>query len=91
MKGGDYMDNNKNKLFEHKEQKSRSETATKLRQLADQIEQGTVTLQDGSSQATLQLPETISMELEAENKTKDNQTEHELEIEFKWMEGSQKQ
>ena len=75
---------NKTTLFRAEEWKSRSSTAAFLRELADNLESGEITLRRGEEEITFSLPETIELEIELTEKTKEHKTERELEIEIEW-------
>ena len=77
----------KNTLFRAEEWKSRQSTADFLRELADNLEGGEVTLRRGEEEVAFSLPETIELEIELTEKVKKQKTERELEIEIEWTEG----
>lgn len=74
----------KNVLFRSEEWKSRGSTAAFLRELADKLEEGEITLMRGEEEVRLTLPETIEVEIEVTEKVKKRKTEQELEIEIEW-------
>ncbi len=76
----------KHVLFKSEEWKSRQNTAAFLRELADKLESGEVTLRRGSEKVKLTLPETVELEIEVTEKAKEHKTERELEIEIEWIE-----
>lgn len=76
----------KDVLFSSEEWKARQSVAAFLRELADNLEQGEITLRRGEQTVSLILPETIEMEIEVTEKVKRNKTERELEIELEWTE-----
>ena len=76
----------KNVLFKSEEWKARQSTAAFLRELAESLEQGEVTLQRGEEQVRLLFPETVEVEIEVTEKVKKHKTERELEIEIEWTE-----
>ncbi len=76
----------RNKLFRAEEWKSRQSTAAFLRELADNLESGEVTLRRGDEEVHLALPETLELEIEVTEKVKEHKTERELEIEIEWTE-----
>lgn len=76
----------KSTLFRAEEWKSRQSAAAFLRQLADNLEAGEVTLRRGEEEVTFSLPETIELEIELTEKVKEAKTERELEIEIEWTE-----
>ena len=73
-------------LFRAEEWKSRESTAAFLRELADSLERGELTLRRGEEEVTLSLPETVELEIEVTEKVKDQKTERELELEIEWTE-----
>jgi amphi-Trp domain-containing protein len=76
----------KKALFRAEEWKSRQSIATLLRELADNIEAGEVTLRRGADEVTFTLPETVELEIELTEKVKQQKTQRQLEIEIEWME-----
>ena len=76
----------KTMLFRAEEWKTRAGTAALLRELADNLETGEVTLQRGEEEVTFSVPETVELEIELTEKTKEHKTERELEIEIEWTE-----
>jgi amphi-Trp domain-containing protein len=76
----------KNMLFRAEEWKSRQSTAAFLRELADNLETGEVTLRRGEEEVRFALPETVEVEIEVTEKVKKHKTERELEIEIEWTE-----
>lgn len=74
------------KLFKSEERQSRDNVCTFLRQLADKIADGQVTLNQGQETLTLNLPETLILEVQVEDEEKRRKgTQHSLEIEIKWF------
>lgn len=72
-------------LFSSKEPKTRSETSTFLRDLADRLDAGQVTLRQGAEEVVLDLPETLILELKVEDEDKRRKgIQHSLEVELKW-------
>ncbi|MDG5765855.1 amphi-Trp domain-containing protein [Balneolales bacterium ANBcel1] len=79
---------NEDLRFKSKERKSREEAAVFLRQLADKIEAGKLTLKQGSEEVLLELPGDVTVEIEVEDKKKQKKgIQHKLEVEIKWYEG----
>jgi len=77
----------KSVLFRAEEWKSRQSLATLLRELADNIEAGEVTLKRGADEVRFALPETVELEIKVTEKVKQQTTERELELEIEWTEG----
>ena len=73
-------------LFKAQEWKSRQSAAAFLRELAEKLEAGTVTLRRGEEEVVFSLPETLELEIELTEKDKPDKTERELEIEIEWTE-----
>jgi amphi-Trp domain-containing protein len=73
-------------LFRGEEWKSRRSTAAFLRELADNLEAGQVTLRRGEEEVSFALPETVELEIQVTEKVKTQKTERELEIEIQWTE-----
>jgi len=75
-------------LFSSKEPKTRGEVCSFLRDLADRIESGRVTLRQGESEIVLDLPDEVVLELKVEDEDKRRKgTQHSLEVELKWYDG----
>ncbi len=75
-------------LFSSEERKSRAEVCTFLRNLADRLESGRVTLRQGGEELALDLPEKLVLEVKVEDeKKKSKGVQHSLEIELKWWPG----
>ena len=73
-------------LFKTEEVASRSEISDALREAADQIESGDVTLVNGTEEQTVAVPERPRFEVELERLT-DSETgeqRYELEYEIRW-------
>lgn len=74
------------RLFKSEERKSRSEVSAFLHQLADKISQGQVVLRQGQEEITLQLPQSLILEVQVEDEDKKARgTQHSLEVEIKWF------
>jgi len=74
----------KNVLFRSEEWKPRQSAAAFLRELADKLEEGQITLMRGDEEVNLMPPETVELEIEVTEKVKKQKTERELEIEIEW-------
>ena len=76
------------KLFKSEEKKSRSDISAFLRQIADKIDTGTVTLRQGDNELSLEIPETAILQVQVEDEQKKRKgTQHSLELEIKWYDG----
>ena len=77
------------RLFKSEEKKSRSEVSVFLRQLADKVAGGKVILRQGQEELTLQLPQNLVLEIQAEDEDKGTKgTQHSLEVEIKWFDSA---
>lgn len=74
-------------LFKSEERKGTGEIAAFLRQLADRVEQGSIILRQGQEELTLALPDTLTLEVKAEEEQSGKGPKRSLEIELEWMEG----
>jgi amphi-Trp domain-containing protein len=74
-------------LFTAEEWKSRESTAAFLRDLADNLEAGEITLRRGEEEVRLALPETVELEIKVTEKVTPRKTERQLEVEIEWTEG----
>lgn len=76
-------------LFSSKEPKSRAEASAFLRQLADRLETGQVTLLHGENELVLSPAAQLVLEIKAEDEEKHRKgVQHSLEIELKWYDGA---
>jgi len=80
----------KNVLVKSDLRKNLPDAAAFLRELADKIETGQVTLVQGGQEVVIDLPETISFELEYYEQPKKRGLKKQLEIELEWSEGGKK-
>ncbi len=77
-------------LFSAKDTRPRSGVAAFLRELADKVESGAVTLRRGETAQEVVLPGHMVLEIKLEDEQKRRGIRHSLEIEMKWyddMEG----
>lgn len=74
-------------LIKSDEPKAREQVAAFLRELADKVEAGEVTLQQGEQEVAFSLPPIVELEVEVEQKEKKRGTKYSLEIEIEWMNG----
>jgi len=75
-------------LIKSEEKVTRSEAASFLRQLADKLESGRVTLKQAKEEVLLEIPAQITLEIKAEDEQKRKGTQRSLEVEFEWMLGA---
>ena len=80
----------KNVLVKSKSRKKMPDVAAFLRELADKVESGQVSLLQGEEDISLVLPETVSFELEYYEQPKKQGVKKQLEIELTWTEGGKK-
>ena len=80
----------KNVLVKSDLRKSLPDAASFLRELADKIETGKVTLVHDGQDVLIDLPETVSFELEYYEQPKKHGLKRQLEIELQWTEGGKK-
>ena len=80
----------KNVLVKSDQRKNLADSAAFLRDLADKIESGKVTLVQGGKDVEVNLPETVSFELEYYEQPKKYGVKKQLEIELEWTEGGKK-
>lgn len=74
------------RLFKSEERRSSWEVAAFLRELADKVESGQVTLRQGSEEIALSLPANLILEIQVEDEEKGRKgTQHSLEVELKWF------
>jgi len=77
----------KNVLVKSDQRKNLADAASFLRDLADKVETGKVTLVQGGKDVVVDLPETVSFELEYYEQPKKRGLKRQLEIELQWTEG----
>jgi len=80
----------KNVLVKSDLRKNLPDVAAFLRELADKVESGQLTLVQGEQDVKVDLPETVSFELEFYEQAKKHGIKKQLEIELEWVEGSKK-
>jgi len=73
-------------LFKSKEKKSAKEVASVLRAIAGKVEQGTIRLSQGQQQVSLEIPQSLTLEIKVEEEAK-RKLKKSLEIELEWVEG----
>jgi amphi-Trp domain-containing protein len=74
-------------LMSSKERVSRTDAAAFLRQLADKLEAGSVSLIQGDHEVLLDIPAQVKLEVDAKDKPKRRGTQRQLEIEIEWTVG----
>ena len=81
-----------NVILKSEEKKSRSEIVEFLKEIAQKIDSGTVTLIQGEESVELLIPDHLTLELKVEEKLKPNRPRKmQLEIELEWMEGDKEE
>jgi amphi-Trp domain-containing protein len=80
----------KNVLVKSDLRKNLADSAAFLRELADKVETGQVTLVQGGKDVVIDLPETVSFEVEYYEQPKKRGLKRQLEIEIEWTEGGRK-
>ena len=80
----------KNILVKSNLRKNLPDAAAFLRELADKIETGQITLVQGGKDVVVDLPETVSFEMEYYEQPKKSGLKKQLEIELQWREGGKK-
>ena len=78
------------KLFKSEEKVNRSELTNFIHQLAEKISAGQVVLRQGQEEITLDLPQSLILEVQVEDEDKGARgTQHSLEVEIKWFDEEQ--
>jgi len=80
----------KNVLVKSDQRKNMADAGAFLRDLADKVESGKVTLIQGGQDVVVDLPEIVSFELEYYEQPKKHGLKKQLEIELQWTEGGKK-
>ena len=76
------------KLFKSEEKQSRADISAFLRQIADKLDTGTITLRQGDNELRLEIPETAILEVQVEEENKKRKgIQQSLELEIKWYDG----
>lgn len=74
-------------LFKSEEPKTRSDAASFLRQLADKVEAGSVTLRQGDAEQRVDIPQRLVLETKLEREVKRGGEKMSLEVELEWRPG----
>ena len=80
----------KNVLVKTDLKKTLPDVAAFLRELADKIETGQVKLVQDDQDVVIEMPETVSFELEYYEQPKKHGLKKQLEVELEWTEGGKK-
>jgi amphi-Trp domain-containing protein len=80
----------KNVIVKSELRKTLPEVASFLRELADKVEAGQVTLVQAGQDVTVELPDSVGFELEYYEQAKKSGLKKQLEIELEWVEGGKK-
>lgn len=81
---------NETVLFKSEEKKTNREIASVLRQIADKVEMGVMTLGQNDNKITLDFPQNMALEIKVEEEVK-GKTKRSLEIELEWLIGGQEE
>ncbi len=76
-------------LFKTEERADRNRVVTFLRDLADKIEQNELVLKSNGDEVPVDLPDTVTLEVELEEEIEGDTTEHSLEVELEWVPGQE--
>jgi amphi-Trp domain-containing protein len=74
-------------LLKSEKLKSLEEIADFLRQLADKVQTGQLTLKQGGEEVNLSLPDKCVLEVKVDEEMKGKAKKYELEVEIEWKEG----
>ena len=75
-------------LFKTEEKMTSSQAAGLLRQLADKIEKGSVSLSQGKQKVNLKVPAQVEVEVKAEKEVGKKRTKKKIEVEIEWLVGA---
>ena len=79
------------RLFKSEERKNRSEVTAFLNQLSAKLSEGRVVLRQGNDEITLQVPDSLILEVQVEDEEKGSRgIQHSLEVEIKWFDNDDK-
>lgn len=74
------------RLFKSEERRSRSEVSAFLRELAEKLDAGEVTLRQGQEELKLVIPTNLILEVQVEDEDKKRKgIQHSIEVEIKWF------
>jgi amphi-Trp domain-containing protein len=76
-------------LFRSEAMRSTADVAQFLRQLAEKVEAGEVILRQGADELVLTLPQTVTLEVKAEEESSSKGPKHSLEVELEWRPGEE--
>lgn len=76
-------------LFKSEERKNINEVASFLRQVADKLQQGALTLKQDAKEVQLTFPTQVILELKVEEELKRGKKKNSFEIEIEWSEGGE--
>lgn len=76
-------------LFETEETADRARVAGFLRELADKVETGRVVLEGSGKSETVEVPETVTLEVKLEEEEEGDGVENSLEVELEWRPGAE--
>ncbi|MCG8617414.1 MAG: amphi-Trp domain-containing protein [Desulfobacterales bacterium] len=77
-------------LLKNEEKMSRLDAVQLLRNIADKLEKGTVTLARGDKEVRLEVPDRVEVEIKAEEEVGKKTTKRKLEVEIEWKLGDSK-
>lgn len=80
-----------NVLLKSESSKSLPEIAEFLRELADKVQSGNLTLKQGEEEVNLNLPNTCVLEVKVEEEPKGTGKKYQVEVEVEWKEGESEQ
>jgi amphi-Trp domain-containing protein len=80
----------KNVIVKSELRKTLPEVASFLRELADKVETGQVTLVQAGQDVIVELPDSVDFEFEYYEQVKKSGLKKQLEIELEWIEGGKK-
>ena len=75
-------------LFKTEEKMTSSQAAGLLRQLADKVEKGSVSLTQGKQKVDLKVPSQVEVEIKAEKEVGKKRTKKKIEVEIEWLVGA---
>jgi amphi-Trp domain-containing protein len=74
-------------LMKSEQRLDRASVSAFLRELADKLDTGTVTLMQAGEELALEIPSQVVLEIKAEEEKKSKGTQRSLEVEIEWMLG----
>ena len=77
-------------LLKSKDRRAIQSVATFLQELGKRLEEGKVTLHQGSEEITIEVPDDVLLSLKAKEKTRKRGIKHTFNVRIKWFDGDKR-